>query len=343
MFLKSDNTGPAHPEILQAMVEANEGYATPYGDDPWTARAVAAIRELFEAPNAAVHLVTTGTAANSIALATLSEPWQTVFCAPEAHIQVDECNAPEFYMGGAKLTLVGDADKMTPETLRRAIEAEEVRGVHGAQRGPVSITQATERGQVYTRDEVIAIGDLCREFNLPLHMDGARFANALVAEGCTPAEMTWKAGVSAVSFGGSKNGCLGVEAIVIFDPAPSWEVELRRKRGAHLLSKHRYLGAQMAAYLEGGLWLDLATRANAARARLEEGLRQIDNVSIQLEPRANMMFVDVPRALNDRLQAAGAQFYLWDDPAGDSVTLRLVCDWSLDDSQIDAFLAAATG
>ncbi|GGH31734.1 L-threonine aldolase [Cribrihabitans marinus] len=343
MFFASDNSGPAPQQILDALAAANTGYAAAYGSDPLTAEVQARIREIFEAPQAAVHLVATGTAANALALATLAEPWQTVFCTRVAHIHEDECNAPEFY-SGAKLTLVGDGDRMSSDALRAAIEAEGTRGVHGPQRGPVSITQATERGTVYSLDELRALCDAARAHGLPVHMDGARFANALVALGCSAAEMTWKAGVDAVSFGATKNGCLGVEAVVLFDPAKAWELELRRKRGAHLFSKHRYLAAQMAAYLRDDLWLDLAGRANVNCARLAAGLRGA-GATLLHEPQANMIFAAFPRALHRRLHAAGAVYHLWGsgtlegEDADEMLPCRLVCDWSLPEAEIDRFLA----
>ena len=343
MHFASDNTGPVHPDILNAVAAANTGRAMPYGADEPMARATALIRAAFEAPQAAVYLVATGTAANSLALASYTAPWQTVFCSPVAHIHEDECNAPEFYSGGAKLTLVPGSDKMDPGALRRAISAEQSRGVHGPQRGAVSITQATERGGVYTLAQLRALCDVARDFGLPVHLDGARFANALVALGCSPAEMTWKAGVDVVSFGGTKNGCMGVEAVVFFDPAKAWEFELRRKRGGHLFSKHRYLSAQMVGYLENGLWCDLARRANAAAARLAGGLRD-RGAALLHHAEANMLFVQLPRATHRGLHDAGAKYYLWDgelegaDP-DELLTARLVCDWSVGDADIDPFLA----
>jgi threonine aldolase len=349
MHFASDNTGPAHPKVMEALQRANDGYAMPYGADALMDEVRTKVREIFEAPEAAVYLVATGTAANSILLATLCQPWQTVFCAPHAHIHEDECGCPEFFTGGAKLTLVhGREDRMTPEALRAAIEGEETRGVHGVQRGPVSITQATERGTVHSLDEIRALTAVAKDYGLPVHMDGARFTNALVTLGCTAAEMTWRAGVDAVSFGGTKNGLMGVEAAVIFDPAKAWEFELRRKRSAHLFSKHRYLSAQMAAYLTDGLWLDLAGRANAACRRLAEGLRAVPAARLLFEPQANMIFADLPRSAHRRLKAAGAEYYLWsgsldgDDPDA-PLTARLVCDWSARDADIDRFLTLARG
>ncbi|SFR10318.1 threonine aldolase family protein [Poseidonocella sedimentorum] len=342
MQFASDNAGPAHPSVLEALIDANAGYAPAYGVDPVTEGARAALRETLEAPSASVQFVTTGTAANSIALAALCPPWGTVFCTPVAHIHQDECNAPEFFSGGAKLTLVGQSDKLTPETLDEAIRAEESRGVHGPQRGPVSITQATERGRIYTPDEVAALAQVAHDHGLALHMDGARFANAVVALGCTPADLSWKAGVDALSFGGTKNGLLGVEAVVFFEQGRDWEVQLRRKRGAHLMSKHRYLGAQMAAYLDGGLWLELARAANAGATRLAEGLAPA-GAGMDHPPQANIVFARLPRAVHARLKDAGAVYYLWDaddgGPEDEMLLARFVCDWSLGADQIDAFLA----
>ncbi len=349
MFFASDNSGPAHPKVMEALARANDGYANSYGADALMDEVRARIRDIFEAPDAAVYLVATGTAANAITLATLSQPWDTIFCTPQAHIHQDECNAPEFYTGGAKLTLVpADHAKMTPAALRTAIEGEESRGVHGPQRGPLSITNVTERGTVYSVAELTTLCDVAKQYALPTHMDGARFANALVALGCTPAEMTWKAGIDAVSFGGTKNGCMGVEAVIFFDPKHAWEFELRRKRGAHLFSKHRYLSAQMLAYLTDDLWLELARRSNAANARLVRGLKQIEGVTFPHDPDANMSFAGWSRAGHQRLHDAGAAYYIWEgvldgtDP-DEVLTARMVTDWSMSDDNIDRFLALVRG
>ena len=349
MYFASDNTGPVHPNVMAALARANEGYAMPYGADDIMAQVTTRIREIFEAPEAAVYLVATGTAANSISLATLTRPFDTIFCSPEAHIHEDECNAPEFYTGGAKLTLVPAEDaKMSSDALRNSIAGEETRGVHGPQRGPVSITNVTERGTVYSVSEIKALCDVAKGFDLPVHLDGARFANALVALGCTPAEMTWKAGVDVVSFGGTKNGCMGVEAVIFFDPKHAWEFELRRKRGGHLFSKNRYLAAQMLAYLEGDLWLDLARQSNAANARLVRGLKQIDGIVFLHEPDANMSFAGWTRAGHQRLHDAGAAYYIWEgqldgDNPDEILTARMVADWSMSDENVDRFIALARG
>ena len=345
MIFASDNAGPAHPSVLDALVKANDGYAMGYGADTLMDTVREQIRDTFEAPDAQVFLVATGTAANSILLATMANPWDTIFCSPVAHIHEDECNAPEFY-SGAKLTLVPAQDaKMSPDALRAAISGEESRGVHGPQRGPVSITQVTEKGTVYSLDELRALTAVAQEFGCKTHLDGARFSNAVAALGCTPAEMTWKAGIDTVSFGGTKNGMMGVEACVIFDPDIAWEFELRRKRGGHLFSKHRYLSAQMQCYLRDKLWLDLATRANTACAQLADGLRAHITVEFLHEPQANIIFARFPRAIHKRLHDAGAQYYVWDgDPhSGDPdalLTARLVTDWSTSPNAIRSFLNA---
>jgi threonine aldolase len=343
MFFASDNAGPVHPQIMARLAQANEGHAMPYGKDAIMDEARDAIRTTFEAPQAEVYLVATGTAANALALACYTQPWQTIFCSTTSHINEDECNAPEFYAGAAKLTVVDTDDKMTPVALRRAIEKHPDGNVHGAQRGPVSITQVTERGSVHTLDEIRALTAVAKEYDLPVHLDGARFANALVGLGCTPAEMTWKAGVDVVSFGGTKNGCMGVEAVVFFDPAKAWEFELRRKRGAHLFSKHRYLSAQMAGYLQDDLWMTMAQQANDNAAHLVAGLRAAGATFLH-QPDANMIFASWPRHIHQKLHDAGAKYYIWngslegDDPE-EFLGARLVCDWSIGKPAIDQFLS----
>ena len=340
MFFASDNAGPVPQQVLNQMVSANSGYLPSYGADPQMEQVTRLVREKFKAPDAAVYLVSTGTAANALALSTLSQPWETVFCSPVSHIHEDECNAPEFYLGGGKLTLVGDSDKITPEALFKSIEGEENRGVHGPQRGPVSITQITEKGHSYSVEEVQAISKVAKTYGLALHMDGARFTNAIVARNASPAEMTWCAGVDALSFGGTKNGLMGVEGVIFFDPKHAWEFELRRKRGAHLFSKHRYLSAQMLAYLTDDLWLDLARRANGNFARLKAGLETIPDVHFRGNPDGNMTFFDMPRALHKRAEAEGAVYY-WDDvegPMDQMIMGRLVCDWSITHELIDQFV-----
>jgi len=347
MFFASDNSGPVPQAVLDTLAEANQGHVMGYGADPMMDEVRQRIRDLFEAPDAAVHLTATGTSANALALATLVEPFDTVFCSPVAHIEEDECSAPEFFTGGAKLTLVPGSDRMSVEGLTQAIESQGNRGVHGPRRGAVSITQVTEMGNVYSLDHLKALCDVAKSYDLPVHLDGARFANAIMALGCSPAEMTWKAGVDMAVFGGTKNGLMGVEAVVFFDPGKAWEFELRRKRGGHLFSKHRYLSAQMAAYLRDDLWRDLARRANTKAARLLEGIRTRSDVQVVNEVNANMIFFLAPRTLHQALKAGGATYAVSGDvtngPADGMLRGRLVCDWSIPDAEIDRFVSLLHG
>ena len=339
MFFASDNTAPTHPDIMAAVIRANEGYPRSYGADPLMERVRTQIRDLFDAPEAAVYLVATGTAANALAVAIHAQPWTAVFCHEDAHIATDECGAPEFY-SGAKLALVpGPHGKITPETLTAALDRTGNSGVHGVQRGMLSLTNVTEAGTVYTPTEIAALTDLAKACNLPCHLDGARFANAVISANATPAEMTWKAGIDVLSFGGTKNGCMGVEAVVIFDPAKAWELELRRKRAGHLFSKHRYLSAQMEAYLTDDLWLRLATHANAMGQRLHQSLAQIPGATLCHQVDANILFPTLAPGTNARAEAKGAVYYNWQTPEGRDAA-RFVTSWSTTEADTDALLNA---
>lgn len=344
MNFGSDNTAPAHPRIMEAVVRANAGHALAYGDDPLTAGVTETLRTLFEAPEAEVMLVATGTAANSLALAALVKPWEAIFCSALAHIHTDECGAPEFYSGGAKLVLVEETHaRIAPEHLDAAIREGFERGLHYVQPGAVALTQVTERGTVYGLGDLQALSGVAHGHGLPVHLDGARFANALVSLGCTPAEMTWRAGIDAVSFGATKNGCLDAEAILVFDPARARDLGFRRKRAGHLFSKHRFLAAQMAAYLENGLWLETARASNAAAARLAQGLEALPHARIEAPVEANIIFVTLPRAAHRRAVEGGAQYYkTYEDLAGgteeDAITARLVTNWGTTDEEIDRFV-----
>lgn len=341
MFFASDNTSGVPTEIMAALSRANEGYARSYGADDFMARVTARLRALFDAPEAQVHLVATGTAANALALATLTPPWGAVFCHRHAHIAEDECGAPEFFTNGAKLALIdGPHGRITPAALTEALATTGASGVHGVQRGALSLTNVTEAGTTYTPSEIAALTAIAKSHGLPCHLDGARFANALVATGATPAEMTWQAGIDALSFGGTKNGLLGVEAVILFDPAKSWELELRRKRGGHLFSKHRFLSAQMEAYLQDDLWLRLATHANAMGQRLAAGVAATQGAALTHPCDANMVFADWEPGGHARLQGAGAIYYdLRPRPDGRE-TARMVASWNTTEDHVDRFLAA---
>lgn len=343
MFFTSDNASGAAPEIMAALARANEGFARSYGADDIMARVTKCVRNVFDHPEAAVYLVSTGTAANSLALALYAQPWSAVYAHENAHIALDECGAPEFYTGGAKLVgVAGDHGKMTPESLAATLTRTPKGDVHSVQRGMVSITNVTEAGTVYTPAEVAALAAVAKTMGLPCHLDGARFTNALVATGSTAAQMTWQAGIDIVSFGGTKNGCLGVEAVVIFDPAKAWEFELRRKRGGHLFSKHRYLSAQMEAYLTDDLWLRLATHANSMGSRLASGIEGIRDAHLAHPVPANMMFPSWAIGTHARAAEQGAAYYQLPAPSGREAA-RLVTSWNTTLAEVHQLLEVLRG
>jgi threonine aldolase len=332
----SDNVMGASPEILAAIAQANGGAQPSYGADEYSKRVEARLREIFET-DLDVLLVATGSAANALSLAAMIPPWGGVLCHEEAHINQDECGAPEFYSGGKLLTLPGAAAKLDPATLRTHSLAK-MGDVHCTQPTCVSISQVTELGSVYSLDELRAIDAVCRERKFRLHMDGARFANALAALGCTPAEMTWKAGVDVLSFGATKNGALAAEAIVVFDRTLTQELAYRRKRGGHLLSKMRLIAAQMDAYLADDVWLRNARHANAMAHRLADGLRGVPGVVVHDDCDANILFCTLPKTVSDGLHAQGFHFY--GDRWGHGV-VRLVTSFATRGEDVDAFIATA--
>jgi threonine aldolase len=333
----SDNAAPAHPKILAALGEANEGVAPSYGADAWTARAEAQLREIFET-DCAVLFVPTGTAANALSLAALTPPWGAVFTHRLAHIAQDEAGAPEFYTGGAKLLLLeGPSAKLEPATLDAEASRYARDRVHWAQPFAVSISQVTECGAVYSPEEVGALARATHARGLKLHMDGARFANALVATGATAAQMSWQAGVDVLSFGATKNGAMATEAIVCFDRDAAAVLPHLRKRAGHLFSKHRYLAAQMAAYLEDGLWLDLARRANASGAALADALRGA-GATFAHPVDANMLFARLAPTQAKALRAAGVAFHPSLPDGADCY--RFVASWATTDAEIAAVKGA---
>lgn len=321
----SDNAAPACPEALAAIAEANL-LDTAYDGDAWSVRLDAALSALFETEVAALW-VATGTAANSLALAALCPPYGSILCHRDAHIQVDECGAPEFFTHGAKLLLVeGEGAKLTPDAVS-ALLATVRDDVHQMQPAALSITNATEYGLVYTPEETAVFGELCRERGLGFHLDGARFANAVASLACTPAALSWKAGVDALSFGFVKNGGLSAECLVFFRPELAAATRYRRKRAGHLLSKGRYMAAQILAMIEGDVWLRNARAANAAAARLAEAAgseRLIHAVE------ANEIFVRVSAGEAATLRARGFDFYDWGP--GEA---RFVTSWDSDPAHVD--------
>ncbi|WP_423195989.1 MULTISPECIES: threonine aldolase family protein [unclassified Cupriavidus] len=331
----SDNIAGAAPEVIEALVACNAGQSAPYGNDEYTARVERKFAELFER-DVDVFLVPTGTTANALCLATMTPPWGSILCHPGSHINNDECGAPEFYTAGAKIVTVdGPAAKMDPARLRQAATSK-VGDVHTVQPAVASITQATEVGSIYRVDDIGAIAEVCRAASIGLHMDGSRFANALVALGCTPAEMTWKAGVDALSFGATKNGVPCAEAIVLFDKTRAAEMGYRRKRAGHLFSKMRFLSAQIDAYLENDLWLRNARQANAMAKRLADGIRHLDGVEILDGAEANILFCRLPDATIKGLLAAGFRFYA--ERWGPGV-VRFVTSFATQQADVDHLVA----
>lgn len=310
MNFRSDNVVGAHEAILRAMAEANTGSASSYGHDDWSAGAEARLRDVFECDLEA-YLVLTGTAANALALSTVCPPHGQALCHAEAHVVVDECGAPELLIGSGRLTgLPGVGAKVTPETVARALDGM-TREEHQQRPSALSITQATELGTIYTTGEIADLTALARARGLRVHMDGSRFANALVRLGCTPAAMTWKAGVDVLSFGATKNGALACEAVVFFDRALAADFRYKRKRAGQLLSKGRFLGAQMLAYLDDDLWLRNARHANAMADRLAAVLGGAPGVRKPLPVQANEVFAVMPRALHQALLDAGVGHGTW--------------------------------
>jgi len=354
MNFASDNAYGVAPEIMEALVAANTGTAASYGADTETERCEKQLSALFERPVESL-LVSTGSAANSIALSAYVAPYGAVLCHAEAHIMTDECGAAEFYAGGAELIgLPGEGAKIDPDHLACYLGRYGFGDQHSVQPHILSLTQATECGCVYTLDEIAALAEIAHRHGMKVHMDGARFANALVRLGCTAADMTWKAGGDVLSFGATKNGAMAAEAIVIFtegDEARARRQDLvfRRKRGGHLLSKGRYLGAQMSAYLADDRWLAMARAANDKAQCLADGLSAVPGVTHAWPTEANEVFLVMPEALKQALFAKGAYFYDWPGtwPAGSSTAapnhalVRRVCAFNPPDADIEAIIRLA--
>jgi threonine aldolase len=316
----SDNTGTASPEMLAALAEANHGLVTAYGNDPWTRRLDDSLSAYFGAP-VRVFPVATGTAANSLALATLSPSYGVIFAHEEAHIANDECGAPGFFCGGAQLSLLQGPDgKVTPGALAAALEAHPV-SVHTTQPTVLALSQATELGTTYRPDELGALCKLAHERGLRVQVDGARFANAVAFLDCHPGDVTWRAGVDVMSFGATKNGALTAEAVVFFDAAVVRDFELRRKQSGHLLSKSRYVAAQLLAYVESGLWLRNGRRANELARKIGRCAGKLLMHPVE----ANEIFLALGAERKRALRAAGFEFYDWN--AQSTGEARFVVSW----------------
>jgi threonine aldolase len=340
MTLISDNAVGVAPEIMSALVEANRGASMPYGADDWTRRVERKMAEIFE-HEVRVFPVVTGTAANALSIATLAPPYGSIYAHEEAHVMADECGAPELFSGGAKLRpMPGAHGKLTAETLDRALARDATGDVHQVVPAAISVTQATEAGTVYKPAELQSIAEVAHRHKVRLHMDGARFANAMAFLNVPARQVTWEAGIDVLSFGASKGGCMAAEAVVIFDPALAAHFGHRRMRGGHLVSKMRFVSAQLEAYVTDGLWLKLARHANAMAQRLAQGitaaLPRLPGAKLLHPVEANELFVQLPAETIAGLREAGFAFYDW--PAEAGAGIRLVTAFNTDAAYVEQFV-----
>jgi threonine aldolase len=332
---RSDNTGRAAPEILAALVEANRGTVLGYGGDEWTARLQQRFSELFETA-IRVFPVATGTAANALALAALGPSWGIVFCSEAAHVNTAEANATGFFGGGLKLApLPGAAGKIDPAGFEEALASILPGQLHKGVPSAVSLTQATDLGAVYSLAEIRAIAATAKARGLKVHLDGARFANALARLACTPAEASWRAGADIMSFGATKNGGALCDAIVVFDPDLAESLVPQLRRAGQTWSKMRFASAQLIAYVEDGLWLRMAAAANAIAARIGKALAELPAARLKAPIEANEIFLELPDAVMDALEHDGFQFY-----RRSKSLARFVCRFDLSEEEADAFAAA---
>jgi threonine aldolase len=329
----SDNFAGICPEAQAALIEANAGHAPSYGADAWTAEATRLLRELFET-DCEVFFVFNGTAANSLSLASLCEPFECVLCHEHSHIATDECGAPGFFAHGTTLTLLpGDQGKLTPASVARAATGR--RDVHHPKARALSVTESTELGTVYSATELTALSEMARRHNLLVHMDGARFANAVAGLGVAPRTITWETGVDVLSLGGTKNGLPFGEAVVFFNRELARHFEYRRKQAGQLASKMRFLAAPWVGVLRDGAWLRYGAHANARAAELERGLRACEGVRIVYPRQANAVFAAFPEALSGALRAKGWMFYT---DVGPDNAARLMCSWDTTSDDVATFL-----
>ncbi len=343
MFFASDNWAGVHPAIAQALSANSTGFSAAYGNGELDRAVAERFNEIFER-EVAVFFVATGTAANVLSLAAYNRPGGIVFCHREAHVIEDECGGLE-YLSGARLQAVdGSFGRIDPDRLEQALSRYEPEFVHAGRSMAITITQSTEAGTVYALDDIEAISALAKRHRLPLHMDGARFGNALAALRTTPAEMTWKRGVDILSFGGTKNGCWCAEAVILFDTGLAREMAFLRKRAGQLLSKSRFVAAQFDAYLKDGLWLQTASHANAMAAKLAAALENSPASRLAWQPQTNEVFAVIEREAAARLRAAGATFYDWQPPHGfdreiaaNEALYRFVTSFATTDADVERF------
>ena len=329
----SDNVAGACPEVLHAIIKANDGDSTPYGNDQISTELQDKFSELFE-KEVIVFPTASGTAANALALSTMTPSFGNIYCHKLSHINTDECGAPEFYTGGGKLVALQGIDgKITADELDQSIGGKGI--VHHTQPSSVSITQVCETGEIYQLDEIKKISEITHKHNLNMHMDGARFANALVSLDATPAEMTWKSGIDVLSFGATKNGCLAAEAIIFFKKDLVGNVAFLMKRAGHLLSKMRFVSAQLDAYISNDVWLRNAKHANKMGKKLSDGLAQHSDIKLSYPTEANEVFAKFPRNMIEHLNSEG---YKMNEDELDGKSTRLVAAWNTQDSDVDQLL-----
>jgi threonine aldolase len=331
----SDNVTPACPEVVEAIIEANTGLAASYGDDAWSLKLQNRLSDVFET-DVVVFTVVTGTAANALALSALTPPYGKIYCHELSHINTDECGAPELFTGGAKLIpMSGESGKLNADMLAAKVYG---RGnVHHAQPSAVSIAQSCETGAVYRPDEIAALAAAAREHGLKFHMDGARFANALVTLGASPAQVTRKSGVDVLSFGGTKNGCFAAEAVVFFDPQAAKTFEFLHKRSGQLLSKSRFVAAQLNAYISNDVWFRNARHANAMAKRLSEGLAVLPGIKLAYPTEANQVFVRLPQHIVKKVQSDG---FTINEEELDGTAARFVTAWNTEIEDVDLLMAS---
>ncbi len=338
MDFRSDNVTGMAPEVLAALAEANHGSTLGYGADDITRRLERLFGELF-GTDVTAFPVATGTAANALALSVMAPPYGAVYCHELAHINVDECGAPELFTGGAKLIdLPGAHGKLDAALILDELAKGAQGNVHNVQPAAVSLTQATERGTVYRPAEIAEIAETAHKHRLKVHMDGTRFANAVARLGCAPAEISWRAGVDVLSLGATKNGAMAAEAVIFFDRDLAARFGFQRKRGGHLFSKMRFVSAQLEALFKDGLWLKHATHSNQLARRLADGVTRIPGAEILDPVEANLFYVRMPEAILAGLEADGFKFYREGGPE----TIRLVTAFNTESTQVDAFIASAT-
>ncbi|MDE0875397.1 MAG: beta-eliminating lyase-related protein [Porticoccaceae bacterium] len=345
MYFGSDNQTGASSQVLAMLTQANSGYTHGYGDDQWTNQAVEALKTLFECDLEA-YFVATGTAANSLALSCMVKPWESVLCHDSAHIILDESTAPELFTGGARMRSISQGEgKMSPKHLQDYLQTIGTDYPHNVRAAALSITQASESGLVYTPEQVSALSRMAKDNGLSVHMDGARFANAVASQQCTPAELSWKAGVDVLCLGATKCGALCAEVVIFFNKELADTFTHRRKRGGHLLSKGRLFGAQMVGWLKDDHWLDLAQHANTQATQLAKKIATFGCLQLVWPVESNELFVIMPKGLAEHLQAAGAEFYDWYvDTLPPNITIneneifaRLVTSFITQDAQCEDF------